>query len=93
MLRGRIVELEQRYYPGVSVRVMLKFASVEFDNRSVPIALAARSTVPAPGDWTIVHPQVPRELEDPSDHIAAIWVFGKDHIRFDTHTVMRWETQ
>src|ERR1039457_2980276 len=94
VLHGRIVEFEQRYYPSVSVRVMLKFVSVEFDGRSVPIALAARATIPTPsplsaytpGDWTIVRPEAPREPEDQSEHIATIWVFGKDRIRFDTHT-------
>jgi hypothetical protein len=101
VLYGRLVEVEQQYSPRISVHLMLKFGSVEFDGRSVPIALAARATIPTPsplssdtpGDWTIAPPQVPREPKDQGDHIASIWVFGKDHIRFDTHTVMRWETQ
>jgi hypothetical protein len=101
VLYGSVVEVEQQYAPTISVRLMLKFGSVEFDGRSVPIALAARATIPtpsplssyAPGDWIIAPPQVPREPKDQGDHIASIWVFGKDHIRFDTHTVMLWETQ
>jgi hypothetical protein len=99
LLHGRIVELEQRYYPGVSVRVMLKFDSVEFDGRSIPITLAARATIPAPlyGDTQIrsraVSPVTPSEPEDHGEHIASIWVFGKDRVRFDTHALMRWETQ
>lgn len=101
VLRGRIVEVEQRYYPGVSARVRLKFDSVEFDGRSVPITLAARPTIPtpsasssySPGDWKIVRPEVPREPEDDGEHIASVWVFGKDRIRFGTHTPMDWETR
>jgi len=99
VLHGRIVELEQRYYPGVSVRVMLKFDSVEFGGRSVPITLAARATIPAPlygnsqSSSRAVSPVTPSEPEDHGEHIASIWVFGKDRIRFDTHTSMRWETR
>ena len=101
VLHGHLVEVEEQYSPRTSVRLMLKFGSVEFDGRSVPIALAARATIPTPsplssytpGDWKIAHPEVRREPEDQGDHIASIWVFGKDHLRFDTHTVMLWETQ
>jgi hypothetical protein len=101
VLHGRIVEVEQRYYPRVSVRLMLKFDYVEFDGKSVPIALAARATIPppsplspyAPADRRIVQPEVPGEAEDQSGHIATIWVFGKDRVHFDTHTLMLWETR
>lgn len=88
LLYGRLEEVEQRYSPRISVHLVLRFSAVEFDGRSVPIALEARPAIPAAN-----LPEVPREGGDPSDRIASIWLFGKDHIRFDTHTVMRWETQ
>ena len=101
LLHGRLEEVEQQYSPRISVHFVLRFSAVEFGGRSVPIALEARPAIPAanplssyrPGDWTIAHPEGRREGTGPSDPIASIWLFGKDHVRFDTHTVMRWVTQ
>lgn len=95
------MEVKQRYSPGISLRLELRFISVEFGGKSMPIALEARPAIPTPnplsshrpGDWTIARSETQRQRGDQSGPTASIQVFGKDHIRFDTHTVMRWQTQ
>jgi hypothetical protein len=98
VLHGRVVQVEQQFYPRVAVRVSLRFDSVEFDGTSLSIALVARATALTSSDsesWhrTPSRPQVLRVVEDPGRRVAAIWVVGKDHIRLDTHTVNSWETR
>ncbi len=92
VLHGRIVELEQQYYPSVSVRVMLRFSSVAFDGKSFPISLASRgpagSTAGLPRERT-----AEREPENEEEHVASIWAFGTRRLRLDSHTVWLWETQ
>lgn len=97
VLHGRIVRLQQQYYPRVSVRVGVRFTSVEFDGMSEAIALASRGSVSydtgfRPQNWPVEVPEVSREPEQAGQHIATIWAFGKDCIRFDSHTVWRWKT-
>ena len=92
VLHGRIVELEQQYYPSVSVRVMLRFSSVDFNGASLPIALASLGPA-GPGGRTPDHGKDAAEPDDPGEHVASIWVFGTSRLVLETHTVWQWLTQ
>ena len=86
VLHGRLVELERRYLPRPSVRIMIRFDTVEFDGKSVPVALASRG----PGGCG----DVPRNErpEASAQHVATIWVSGP-RIRMARRTPWCWETQ
>lgn len=89
VLRGRIVRLEQQYLPGVSVKLSLRFDSVEFNGAAMEIALAARPNLDAviPDPWQSSTPVTPA-----FEGVASIQVFGTDRLRLDNHVVSIWET-
>jgi len=97
VLHGRIVAVEQQYYPRVFARVCLKFNSMEFAGKTLAVALGARAVPTHPtfrqGDESKPQAQKSPGVEAPGEHVATIWVFDTDHIRLDTRTVSLWETQ
>jgi hypothetical protein len=88
VIEGRVVRVEQQFYPSKSGVLGLRFDYVKTDSGSIPISLAALGKAGRPGQASVT--LAPREHRK---HVATISVFGNDRIRLDTQTVMRWETR
>jgi hypothetical protein len=97
LLQGRIVAVEENFYPRASACIRLQFYSVHFDNKSLAISLSARAEPShptfRPEDGPPSSGKTPSEVDPTGEHVASLCVFDKDHVRIDGHAVNEWETR